>query len=274
MIASNQQPALRAVASWCVLWGALCCGCVGTTGGDVVDFKAAASGPSNAQAGTPLQFSTGLGWQVTLTSAVLHVGAIYLDESDVTSGAQPTSCVLPGTYVAQVTQGLDVDLLSSRPQRFPVLGHGTTLFARAGQVWLTQGPIDEAEQPPKEPILTLVGSAQRSGDVRPFSAALTISVSNRLPNSGTSPFASPICKKRVVSPIHTSVQVEDSGGLLLQVDPTQLFVNVDFSALAPASDGKGFVFRDDSSDQPSANLYQNLISAGGLYSFSWASDLK
>jgi hypothetical protein len=269
MIASNKQRAARAV-----LWGALCCGCVGTTGGDVVDFKAAASGPPGAQAGTPLEFSTGLGWQVTLTSAVLHVGAIYLDESDLTSGAQPTSCVLPGTYVAQVTQGLDVDLLSSRPQQFPVLGHGTTLFARAGQVWLTQGPIDDAEQPANAPILSLVGSATRAGDVRPFSAALTISVSNRLPNSGTSPFATPICKKRVVSPIPTSVQVEDSGGLLLQVDPTLLFVNVDFSALNPASEGNGYVFSDDSSDQPSANLYQNLISAGGLYSFSWKSDLK
>jgi hypothetical protein len=274
MIASSTQRAIKAAASWCVLWGALCCGCVGTTGGDVVDFKAAAAGPPGAQAGTPLEFSTSLGWQVTLTSATLHVGAMYLDESDLTSGAQPTSCVLPGTYVAQVTQGLDVDLLSSRPQQFPVLGHGTTLFARAGQVWLTQGAIDDPEQPSDEPILTLTGSASRSGDVRAFSASLTISASNRLPNSGTSPFATPICKKRVVSPIPTSVQVEDHGGLLLSVDPSQLFINVDFSALAPASDGNGYVFSDDSSDQPSANLYQNLISAGDLYSFSWASDLK
>jgi hypothetical protein len=209
-----------------------------------------------------------------LTDARLHIGAVYLDESNLTSGAQPTSCVLPGTYVAQVTQGLDVDLLSGTPQPFPALGHGTTLLARAAQVWLTQGPVDQAEQPASAPILTLAGTAMKAGDVRPFSAKLTISASNRLPNSGTSPFANPICKKRVVSPIPTSVQVESQGGLLLRVDPRKLFVNVDFGALRAASNGTSYAFSDDSSDQPSANLYQNLMSAGDLYSFSWANDLE
>ena len=273
---NHRQRFARAAAlgPWALVSAALCGACVGTTGGEVVDFEAAAAGPANAQAGSALEFRTGLGWTVSLTTARLHIGALYLDESQSVSGAQPTSCVLPGTYVAEVTQGLDVDLLSGTPQPFPVRGHGTTLLARAGQVWLTQGPVDDAEQPANEPILTLVGSATRAGDVRPFSAELTISVSNRLPNSGTSPFAPPICKKRVVSPIPTSVQVEDQGGLLLRVDPSQLFVNVDFAALAAASGGNGYEFSDDSRDQPSANLYQNLLAAGSLYRFSWAMDLE
>jgi len=274
MIRSKGLRGAPALRMWLLLAGGLCGGCVGTTGGEVVDFEAAAAGPENAQAGTPLEFTTSLNWLVTLTAARLHVGAVYLDESNLTSGAQPTSCILPGTYVAQVTQGLDVDLLSASPQPFPVLGHGTTLLARAAQVWLTQGPIGDAEQPPNAPILTLVGTATRAGDVRPFSAKLTISVSNRLPNSGTSQVAPPICKKRVVSPITTSVQVEDHGGLLLRVDPSKLFVNVDFGALSPTSDGAGYAFSDDSSDQPSANLYQNLVSAGGMYTFSWANNLE
>jgi hypothetical protein len=258
----------------CALGGLLCSACVGTTGGEVVDFQAAAAGPTDAQAGAPLDFQNSRGWLVDLTTARLHVGAMYLDQNEPASGSQPTNCILPGTYVAQVTQGLDVDLLSSSAQLFPVLGHGTTLFARAGQVWLTQGPVDDAEQPANEPILTLVGTATRGSDVRPFSAELTISTSNRLPNSGTSPFVTPICKERVVSPITTSVQVEEQGGLLLRIDPRLLFVNVDFSALSLSSDGSGYAFQDDSSDQPSANLFQNLIAAGPLYSFSWANTLK
>jgi hypothetical protein len=263
-----------ALAALSGLFFGLCSACVGTTGGNVVDFQAAAAGPVGAQAGTPLEFQTSLGWSVSLTTARMHVGAVYLDESPSISGAQPTSCILPGIYVAQVTQGLDVDLLSSSPQRFPELGHGTTLLALAGQVWLTQGPIDAPEQPPNEPILTLAGSATRGDDARPFTAAITISTSNRLPNSSTSEFATPICKKRVVSPIPTSLQVEEQGALLLRIDPSQLFINVDFSALAAASDGNGYTFADDSSDQPSANLFQNLLAAGKLYRFSWANDLN
>jgi hypothetical protein len=263
---------MTALSALSLLCGAWCCACVGTTGGDVVDFEAAAAGPIDAHAGAALDFSTSLGWQVHLTTARLHVGAMYLVENQSVSGGQSTSCILPGTYVAQVTEGLDVDLLSSTPQSFPVLGHGTTLLALAGQVWLTQGPVDSAEQPANAPILTLNGSATRATDVRPFSAKVTISASNRLPDASASPFASPICKQRVVSPILTSVQVEEHGGLLLRVDPRLLFVNVDFGALTLAIGGQTYEFSDDSSDQPSANLYQNLHAAGGLYTFSWAND--
>jgi hypothetical protein len=256
-----------------LLSGALCCACVGTTGANVVDFDAAAAGPVDAHAGSALEFVTGSGWQISLTTARLHVGAMYLEDSLPASGSQPTSCILPGIYVAQVTDGLDVDLLSSTPQKFPTRGHGTTLFALAGQVWLTQGAVDDLEQPPDEPILTLAGTATLGADVRPFSAKLTISASNRQPNSGTSQYADPICKQRVVSPIPTSVQVAEQGGLLLRIDPRLLFVNVDFTALSSA-DGLTYEFSDDSSDQPSTNLYQNLRSAGGVYSFSWANDLE
>jgi predicted small secreted protein len=104
--------------------------CVGTTGGDVVDFPVAAAGAADAVAGQPYELVTDRGWHVVLTKATLHVGALYLGQSLPVSGAQNTSCILPGTYVAQVTTGLDVDLLSPAPQRFPSLGHGTTLQAR------------------------------------------------------------------------------------------------------------------------------------------------
>ena len=253
--------------------------CVGTTGGDVVDFPVAAAGPSDAVAGKPYSLTTDRGWHVVLTKATLHVGALYLGQSQPISGAQNTSCILPGTYVAQVTTGMDVDLLSPVPQRFPVLGHGTTLPALVGQVWLTGGPVDQTTD--VTPILVIEGTADRAGDVRPFRGQITIS-SNRQESSGTSAGANTICKQRIVTPVPTpGVTIQHDGGLLVRIDPRILFVNVDFGALGKFSTGYGFSDDPSQTDpasplyysQPSANLYQNLHSAGALYSFTWDGSL-
>lgn len=254
--------------------------CVGTTGGDVVDFPVAAAGAADATAGKPYELVNDRGWHVVLTKATLHVGALYLDQSIPVSGAQNTSCILPGAYVAQLTTGLDVDLLSPLPQRFPALAHGTTLPALVAQVWLTGGPIDSAVD--ARPILLLEGTADRAGDVRPFTGSITIS-SNRAPQGGTSAGASPICKQRIVTPIPTpNVTIQHQGGLLLRIDPHGLFVNVDFGALGKFSSGYGFSDIPSEADpssplyysQPSANLYQNLHAAGSLYQLSWDPELR
>ncbi len=80
--------------------------CVGTTGSDLVTFDAAAAGPADATPGQGYAFTSGRGYQVVLTRARLHVGAVYLDKTCPTAGAQETGCILPGnTYVAQVTVG-------------------------------------------------------------------------------------------------------------------------------------------------------------------------
>jgi hypothetical protein len=253
--------------------------CVGTTGGDVVDFPVAATGATDATPGKPYELVTDRGWHVVLTKATLHVGALYLNQSQPVSGSQNASCVLPGTYVAQVTTGMDVDLLSPAPQRFPTPGHGSTLPALIGQVWLTGGPVDQASD--RTPILVIQGTADRAGDVRPFSGQITIS-SNRLLMTGTNAGANTICKQRIVTPIPISgVVVGHEGGLLLHIEPRFLFVNVDFGALSKFSDG--YAFSDDPSQtdaasplyysQPSANLYQNLHSGGSLYRFEWDSGL-
>jgi hypothetical protein len=241
--------------------------CVGTTGGEGVDFQAVGSGPADAVSGQPLVFEAARGWQVTLETARLHIGALYLADSLPVSGAQATSCNLPGSYVAQVTQGRDIDLLSGAPQRFPVLGRGLTVEALAGQVWLTGGDVNQVGDPVVPTvILQLAGSARSADQVRPFQAQLTIA-GNRVSVGNGVAGASPICKERIVSPIPTSLQIERQGALWLRVDPRRLFTNVDFGALGP--DGDHFSFRDDSSDQPSANLYNNLKQGGDLYTFSW-----
>src|SRR5205823_1594801 len=125
--------------------GALLLSCVGTTGGAVIDFPAAAAGPSDAVAGQPFVIDTYEGWHVVLTKALLLVGGVYLDESEPVSGVGDTACVLPGTYVAQVTSGMKVDLLSPTPVLFPAPAHGITGIARVAQVWLTGGDVNAVD---------------------------------------------------------------------------------------------------------------------------------
>jgi hypothetical protein len=240
--------------------------CVGTTGGELLEFTAAAAGPVDAH--SPFAFTTYRGWHVVLEQATLHVGAIYLDQSQPVSGSQGTNCILPGTYVAQVTSGLDVNLLSSEPTLFPTPGQGTTIPpAVVGQVWLTGGDINAATDP--TPILVIAGTAEdASGDVIPFDGTITI---DALATTGEAAGQDPVCKERIVS-VPTTVSVETSGGLLLRIDPRLLFVNVDFSQLTPSGDSYAFS-SDPSADQPSYNLNANLRSSGTLFTFSWDADL-
>jgi hypothetical protein len=242
--------------------------CVGTTGGELLSFPAAAAGPADAVTGQPLSFVTTRGWHVVLTTATLHVGALYLDQSQPVSGSQGANCILPGTYVGQVTSGLDVDLLSPEPALFPTQGQGTTIPpALVGQVWLTGGDINAATD--SMPILVLAGTADdASGNAFPFTANITI---DAVATTGAAAGQDPVCAQRIVS-VPVALGIQTSGGLLLRVDPRLLFVNVDFSQLAPS--GTGYVFSSDpSANQPSLNLLQNLRSTGGVYSFSWSDRL-
>ncbi len=243
-----------------------CIACVGTTGGALVDFPASAAGAADAT--SPLLFdettTTGHTWHVELDSAKLHVGALYLDQAQSVSGAGATQCILPGTYVAEVLDGLDVDLLSPTPQPFPAPGHGATTPALVGQVWLTGGDVNAVDDATE--ILVVSGVARDdAGATVPFSGTITIG-KNRLP-SGEATGADPICKERIVSPIQTTIAVEPRGSLVLRVDARRLFSNVDFSALV------GGAFSDDPSladyTQPSINLFANLHSTGP-YTFEWA----
>jgi hypothetical protein len=238
--------------------------CVGSTGGELVTFGAFAAGPSDATDGQSLEFVNDRGWHVVLTNASLHVGAIYLNQSIPVSGAQNSSCILPGTYVAQVTTGMDVNLLSPSPQSFPTPGTGVTIPALAGQVWLTGGDVETLAD--HTAIVSIAGSADRGGSSFAFTGAITIAENRAPSDSSQLAGANPICKQRIVSPIRTSIELRSAGKLLLRIDPRRLFENVAFDPVAVA--GGAYAFPDDSSDQPSRNLYLNLHSSAP-YAFSW-----
>ncbi|APR82997.1 Hypothetical protein A7982_08346 [Minicystis rosea] len=243
--------------------------CVGTTGSDLLTFDAAAAGPADAVAGQPLTFTSGRGYEVSLTRATLHVGAVYLNRARPVSGAQATNCILPGTYVAQVTEGLDVDMLSPDPQPFPVQGEATETRAIVGEVWLTHGDVDADED--TGVILDVAGTATQNGESYPFEGQLTIGTNRQAPIADPSlPSAHPICKERIVSPIDVNLTPKNGGSLLLRIDPRGFFTNVDFAKLDPVSEGSStYAFADETIPGPSASLYHGIQARTGVYQFSW-----
>lgn len=266
---------------WCgALLGTLgAAACAGNTGGETLDIPVAAAGPATAIAGQPLVCAADPAWTITVTAASLHVGAVYLDQSQPVSGAQSTGCILTGTYVAQELSPLDVDLLSPALQKFQALAHAvTTPPALIGEVWLTRGPIDDVpSSTPVLPILTVAGSATRTatGDAFPFTG--TVTLEDNYQDSGVLAGGNPICKKRIVTPIPAPITLSATGGLLLRIDPCRLFTAIDFTALPPGDTPGTYQFSDDPSAAgyaPTAsNLYANLHSSAP-YTFSWADELR
>jgi hypothetical protein len=251
--------------------------CTGTTGYQLVSFYAVAEGPPDARPGQPYVFtSDDARFRVSLTKAVIHVGAMYLDESLPTSGAGEGKCTLPGTYVGEVLAGRDVDMLDPEPQLFPITGRGSTIPAAVGQVWLS-GP-DVTDPNDLTVVLSVAGTATSlaDGSAYPFTGDVTIDKSrNPAPASTALPGSNPICEQRIVTPILVDVTLSQGGTLVLRLDPKSLFTNVDFSRLHSTSvktdppSPPSFVFTNDDAYQPSRNLYANLRAAGAVYRFAW-----
>lgn len=263
--------AAAALSSILLLAVPLVAGCVGSTGGELVTFDAYAAGPEDAAEGEPYTFQNSRGYTVTLTRAAVHVGAVYLNRSRPTSVGASTGCFLSGVYGAEVTAGLDVDILSPALQPFPEEGTGTTERLRAGEVWLFGGrDVNDPGDPTV--LLDVAGTASKAGIDYPFEGRITIS-NNRVipPSSPAQPGSDPICKQRIVSPIPVDLRLSPGDALVLRVDPRGMFANVAFDALEQVdTDPPLHRFRDDGADAPSRNLYSGLRAAQGTYSFAIA----
>ncbi len=245
--------------------------CNGTTGYDLVQFYAAASGPADAVKGKPYTFDVE-GGRVTLTHATLHVGALYLSQAAPTSGGGPAPCTPPGTYdgvfVGEVRGGGDVDLLDSSPQQLSVNGDGTTVPPATGQVWLMQ---DDVNSPDQGTILTLVGTFTSGNKTQTFSGAISIDGSRIATPKPTDPLPgnAQICKLRIVSNIPVQLTLSQGGTLLLQVDPRGLFNAVPLATLPACQGGPtDLCFTNDASNEASSSLFDNLTGTGP-YRFAW-----
>ncbi len=241
-------------------------GCVGTTGGELLELRGAAAGPSDAAPGAPLEHENGLGYHIALRRALLFVGGVYLNRARPTSVARDTSCTLAGIYVAQVAGGREIDLLSPEPQPFREAGLATSERALTGEVWLTDGDVDAPRS--ERTILRIAGEAARGGRRYPFTGELSVGASRLItPTDPALPGQHPICKQRIVSPIPLDLVPRAGHTLLLRVDPRGMLANVDFAALR--ADGGVHHFADRPGvDAASDNLYAGLRRPSGVYAFS------
>lgn len=238
--------------------------CIGTTGSDIVAFRAFAAGPADVS-GHQLTFVNAEGWSVTLTQARLHIGAVYLNRSVPVSGAQERECFLAGVYVAQAFMTKDIDALSSDLQPFDESGSGTADHAITGEVWLTGARIDAQQD--FTTIAFVQGTATRGAESIPFRGTVTINT-NRLERDTdpARPGKNPLCAQRIVTPIPTSITPTDGGSLVVRTDPRVWLRNVDFGALTPAPEFR--LIPDESTTGPGSNFYKGLRGIDA-YRFEW-----
>ncbi len=266
---ARYAPALTAAA---VL---VACVTTGETGDSLVTFDAYASGPTLANGGqlcgksapAPFTFSAPNGFTVTLTSASMTIGALYLVEGQYNGGSANSECIVNGVYSGQVPGAvgsglspLGLDVLCPDPTEFSVHGNGTADLSGVGQVWLTGGlhtcydAEGGAECPAagpdinatidQTPIVQMQGVATNGAVTYPFQATVTIQQANRgLTSMPGLPGDNPICSRRIVTVTPIRVTPKQGGDLYLTVDPRGWFSAVDFTTppcpLAATGSGGG-----------------------------------
>jgi hypothetical protein len=207
--------------------------CNGTTGDQLITFPAYAAGAQGASE----PFSVN-GYTIQLTFAQMWIGAVYIDEAPLSTGAESPICTNPGVYAAQVPGGVQLDLLSTSLQQFQVQGNGTADLGQSWELWLTDGDVNNPDNTTSTTpnIVDLQGTATRESDGTVFSWAATVNInqSNRgIPTSDPSqPGLNPICKQRIVEAGGIEEQLFADGQLVVTVDPRGWFnLPIDFSTL-------------------------------------------
>jgi len=246
-------------------------GCINSTGNSLVTFQATASAAPDigAVTGQPLRFTSPRGFDVTLTTARVFVGAMYLStvEPTTASGALEAPCVANGITTGEVRGGLEVDALDPTPQPFPVEGLGSTLPTRSASLWLTNGDVNATDE--RTIVLRVEGTATRGMDSYPFTGAFRIGT-NRItpPRNPALPSSNPICEQRIVTPIAFDTTLSQGATVRLLVDPRAFFASVDFATLQQVSTTPlAFRFRDDTAtaEQADTALFNSLRANAGPY---------
>ncbi len=211
--------------------------CNGTTGDQIIAFPAYAGGAEGASE----SFSVN-GYTIQLTFAQMYIGAVYLNEAPPGATFNTPVCTNPGVYAAQVPGGVEVNLLSTAPQKFSVEGTGTADLAQSWELWLTDG---DANNPDNSGFgipntVDLQGTATREADGAVFTFAATVNINqgNRgVPVTDPSqPGQNPICKQRIVVLGGISLQLFPGGSLLVTIEPRGWFnLPIDFSTLPPVA---------------------------------------
>ncbi len=257
------------------------------TGGGLVTFQPLASGVEGIHGS--VDFVTGAGYQVHLTVAKLHIGAVYLRLGQSNPGSANASCVGATTYGLQVPGPVDVDVLSDELQPFSVPGDATSDLDQSAEIWLNgeqesaadesgttivRGDINAVDS--TTVVASVAGVGRKGSRNFPFKGSIRIGRDRLIPTANPAqPGQNPICKLRIVSPIPVHIEPKAGGQLLLRVDPRPWLGSVDFATLLPGADGVTLEIRDVSNGSgadvaASRNFFTGVTMASAeVYQFSW-----
>jgi len=241
--------------------------CVQTTGSSLVTFSTFVAGPETAA--TPLVMVNQRGYSVTIDSATLVIGAIYLNRTLPNWANQREGCTNPGLYVAQAFGPVEANLLSPEPQKLLGRTEGVADEARAAELWL--GSADANAEDSSEVVARFSGTAEKTAAVYPFVGQITLGKNRAVAAvSAARPGANPPCFLRILAPFPVSITPAQDGTLLLRVDPRSWFQDVEFAELtASASDPTRFEFIDATSGAPQLALFSGFRALKGTFELTW-----
>jgi hypothetical protein len=240
--------------------------CIGTTGGELVEFRAEAYGSSASRVFA--MSAQGARYDVQLAQASLRIAGIYFSRiARSGSTERESACYSAEGYTAELRADLTVDALSDTAQPFPELGRGLNERVRAFDLWLGRGPINEfTSESATNAVVVFQGVASNGSGTFPFEGRVTIDLNRKQnPASPAAPGSNPICQQRIVDGIAADF-VPSSGGILeLRMDARQWFDGVSFSEVP--KDARGVHVFVDGPDHPtSVQLFNNVRKNRGVYS--------
>jgi hypothetical protein len=241
--------------------------CVGSTGGQLLEFTAAGAGTELSSAFTVQ--AAGGPYRVSLTRAVLKIEALYFTRVSTSGTERDTACyTADSAVVAEVRADLTLDALNPARQPFPEIGRGLSDRVRAADLWLGRGDISALTAESRtQAVVSVEGLAESAAGQFPFEGKITIDA-NRLktPESTARPGSNPICQQRIIDAVQADFVLSSNATVTLRVDARRWFDDVDFRLLEKQANAP-YRFADSAMSQPSIQLFNNVRKNRGVYTF-------
>ncbi|MDP3276071.1 MAG: hypothetical protein Q8Q09_12800 [Deltaproteobacteria bacterium] len=245
----------------------------GNTGFERVHFRASVGGV--AHEGETLTFETRAGWTVTLERARLAIGPIYFNtivplQSHATgdlhrgwrswfvpiASANGESHIGQGRIVGEITEQLEVDVLSPTLQTFSRDGIGLSEPVASVELWLyNRASLDNA-------VATVAGTARRGELVVPFVGQFAMD-----PADATT--EQPLDSLRRIRGIAAPMTLSEGASVTLRVDLRPAFANADFSELTAHTRDREGRYRFARGDNVFASFQAGLRSTQGTWNVSF-----
>lgn len=205
-----------------MIWLLGAIGCAGETGGQRVAFEAEARAIAPASGGAITYDDPDTGWRVSLTTARVAIGPVYLWSGKPlgTEGRRDADQFEYGFLRGEVVDQVAIDLVATAGGATPIgAGDGLAGQAQSAELWLA----------PAQPFtFEVAGTATRGGATVQFRGGLTID--DRVVDESTGDTA---FERRKVRGIPFEAEVEEGGVVSIGCDARRWLAGADFSIYVP-----------------------------------------